>query len=525
VGVEDLGLSRLQRQLAQANLVSREGHVVQVVGTVVEAELPGVAVGELTEVGDSLAEVVGFREDRALLMPLGSLAGVAHGTKVRVRSQDMSVPVGPGLLGRVIDPMGLPLDGRPLTGIEGSRSLRAAAPEPMSRERIQRALETRIRAIDGLLTLGEGQRIAIMAGSGVGKSTLLGMFARSSQADVNVVALIGERGREVLEFLERDLGAEGKARSVMVVATSDRTPVMQVKGMITALAIAEHYRDQGKKVLFMCDSITRLAMAQRQIGLAAGEPPATKGYTPSVFSLIPSLLERLGQGRADQGSITGVLTVLVEGDDMEDPVADTVRGVVDGHLVLSRKLASLGHYPPIDILESVSRTMPETVTESQLGWAAKIRALLAVWRENEELIRLGAYKKGTDPSVDEAILLHPKIELFLKQRTMEETIFQDTVRIMAALSGAEVAQPPSATPPRGKRRGGREQRRGRPPEAQAARSKKLRRPTKQPQKPSEAVQEQSPAKDEKLERRRKARQARREERRRQRAQEQAAADK
>ena len=281
-----------------------------------------------------------------------------------------------------------------------------------------------------------------MAGSGVGKSTLLGMFARSSKADVNVVALIGERGREVREFLERDLGEEGRARSVMVVATSDRTPVVQVKAMSTALAIAEHFRDQGKRVLFMCDSVTRLAMAQRQIGLAAGEPPATKGYTPSVFSMIPSLLERMGQGSESQGqgSITGVLTVLVEGDDMEDPVADTVRGVVDGHLVLSRKLASRGHYPPIDILESVSRTMPETVSIHQLKWAAKLRALLAVWRENEELIRLGAYKKGTDPEVDEAVLLQPKVDVFLRQRTIEETSFEDTVRIMAALCGAETPQ-------------------------------------------------------------------------------------
>ena len=293
-----------------------------------------------------------------------------------------------------------------------------------------------------MLTLGEGQRIAIMAGSGVGKSTLLGMFARSSKADVNVVALIGERGREVREFLERDLGEEGRSRSVMVVATSDRTPVVQVKAMSTALAIAEHFRDQGKRVLFMCDSVTRLAMAQRQIGLAAGEPPATKGYTPSVFSMIPSLLERMGQGSESQGqgSITGVLTVLVEGDDMEDPVADTVRGVVDGHLVLSRKLASRGHYPPIDILESVSRTMPETVATHQLEWASKLRALLSVWRENEELIRLGAYKKGTDPEVDEAVLLQPKVDVFLRQRTMEETTFQDTVRIMAALCGAETPQ-------------------------------------------------------------------------------------
>jgi len=442
-----LGLDRLSAHLAMPNLLTRRGRVGQVIGSVIEADLPGVAVGEQAMVGRTPAEVIGFREHRALLMPLGTLQGIAHGTSVEVKNRVLQVPVGTGLLGRVVDPLGAPLDGRPLTDVPLRRNLDSGAPDPMKRSLIHKPLITGLRVIDGLLTLGEGQRISILAGSGVGKSTLMGMFARNSQADVNVVTLIGERGREVREFLERDLGTAGLARSVVCVATSDSSPVLQVKAMSTGLAIAEHFRDQGLRVLLMVDSLTRLAMAQRQIGLSAGEPPTTRGYTPSVFGLMPRLLERAGPG-ANGGSITGVFTVLVEGEDMDDPVADTVRGIVDGHLVLSRKLASHGHYPPIDVLQSVSRTMSATCERDQLAWASRMRALLATWRENEELIRLAAYKRGSDAEVDAAIDAHGKIDAFLRQGVAEASEWSATLAAMASIVGAP-ARPGQAPPPAG----------------------------------------------------------------------------
>lgn len=439
-----LGLGRLAEHLRQSPLVERRGRVVQVVGTVIEADLPGVAVGELANVGAGLGEVIGFRGHRALLMPLGSLQGVAHGTPVTVRSSVLSVPVGPGLLGRVVDPLGEPMDGRPLPPLPARRALLGPAPDPMQRHLIGESLSTGVRVLDGLLTLGRGQRIAVMAGSGVGKSTLMGMVARNSQASINVVALIGERGREVREFLERDLGPEGLARSVVVIATSDASPVLQVKAMLSALAIAEHFRDQGADVLMMVDSLTRLAMAQRQIGLSAGEPPTTKGYTPSVFAMMPRLLERAGPG-APHGSITGFFTVLVEGEDMEDPVADTVRGIVDGHIVLSRKLGSMGHYPAIDVLQSVSRTMPSTVPAEHVAAAVRVRALMATYRENEELVRLGAYKQGTDPEVDTALTAWPQITRFLRQTVEESTPLAESQRLLATLAGVRAAAPPPAS--------------------------------------------------------------------------------
>ena len=421
-----LGLEQLQDHMRTATKVRQVGRVLQVVGTIIEAELPGVAVGAIADIGDTQTEVVGFRENRALLMPLGELEGIAHGDAVRVRGTSLTIPVGDGLLGRVIDPLGLPLDGRPLRDCAGRRSLHADPPKAMSRARIDSPLPTGIRCIDGILTLGEGQRVAIMAGSGVGKSTLLGMAARNAQSEVNVVCLVGERGREVREFLERDLGPEGLARSVVIVATSDRAPVLLVKAVQAALSVAEYFRDKGSKVMLMVDSLTRLAMAQRQIGLAAGEPPATRGYTPSVFTLLPRLLERAGPG-SGRGSITAITTVLVEGDDMDDPVADTVRGIVDGHIVLSRRIASHGHYPAIDILESVSRTMNMTSSEGHQSAARSLRDLVATWRENEELIRLGAYRRGTDPKVDRAIMLRSQIDDFLQQEVDENSNFDQTV--------------------------------------------------------------------------------------------------
>jgi flagellum-specific ATP synthase len=421
-----LGLDRMKRRLAQATLVRQQGRVTQSVGQVLQADLPGVSVGTLAEVAGVWAEVIGFQEHHTLLMPLGAPERVAQGTPVNVLSSQLHIRVGEGLLGRVVDPMGKPLDGRPLEDVPHACPLESAAPDPLKRLRIDSPLPTGVRAIDGLLTLGRGQRISVMAGSGVGKSTLLGMVARHARADINVIALIGERGREVREFLERDLGPEGLARSVVVVATSDSSPILQVKGVFAAMSIAEHFRSQGKDVLMLGDSLTRLAMAQRQIGLAAGEPPTTTGYTPSVFSLIPSLLERAGPG-AGSGSITGIFTVLVEGDDIHDPVADMVRGVVDGHIVLSRKLASHGHYPAIDVLQSLSRTMPHTTALEQQAAAVRVRDLLATWHENEELVRLGAYRKGTDPAVDRAIQLKPAIDAFLKQHVNEAESFEQVV--------------------------------------------------------------------------------------------------
>ena len=444
-------LERFKVRLDNMPLFRREGRVTQVVGTVVEADLPGVAVGALAEVGGVLAEVIGFREHQALLMPLGLIEGIAHGTTVKVLSQELTIPVGEGLLGRVVDPLGNPLDGRPLNQCAERRGLRSDAPSPMSRSLIRKSLPTGIRVIDGLLTLGEGQRVAVMAGSGVGKSTLMGMLARGSHADVNVVALVGERGREVREFIEHDLGAEGMAKTVMVVATSDSSPVVQVKCVEAAMSVAEYFRDQGKSVMLMADSLTRLAMAQRQIGLAAGEPPTTKGYTPSVFTMLPRLLERAGQG-ASGGSITAICTVLVEGEDMDDPVADMVRGIVDGHMVMSRKLASHGHYPPIDVLQSLSRTMSLTASPAQQKAAGRIRDFLATWRENEEIIRLGAYKKGTDANVDKAVEMHPAIEAFLRQGVEERESWDSVLCQLGVLGeqnlgeGAAKAAPRSGRP-------------------------------------------------------------------------------
>jgi len=447
-----LGLGGFSAHLRRRPTVERRGRVLQVVGTVIEADIPGVAVGELARIGSTYAEVVGFRQSRALLMPLGTLQGIAHGATVMVESQVLSVPVGPGLLGRVIDPLGNPMDGRPLEDCQGRRALLGPAPDPMKRHVISKPLETGVRVIDGLLTLGRGQRVAVMAGSGVGKSTLMGMVARNCRADVNVVALIGERGREVREFLERDLGPEGMARSVVVIATSDHSPVLQVKAMLAAIAVAEHFRDQGNDVLFFVDSLTRLAMAQRQIGLAAGEPPATKGYTPSVFTLMPKVLERLGPG-APRGSITGFLTVLVEGEDMDDPVADTVRGIVDGHIVLARRLASLGHYPAIDVLQSVSRTMPSTVPPAHVNIATRVRAMMATHRENEELIRLGAYKRGTDPDVDTAIAANPQVLSFLRQRVQDATPFDQCVNRLQQVASIRAQAPRRGAGRRARRKG------------------------------------------------------------------------
>ena len=425
-----IAIEALRRELLSARLERVQGRVMQVVGTLVEAEVPGAAVGALCRVdGRSLCEVVGFRGSRALMMPLDSIEGVSFGAAVTPEAGDIRVRVGDDLVGRVLDGLGRPFDGgRSLRGRQ-RRALNRRPPDPLERTIIRDPLKTGVRVLDGLLTIGKGQRIGLMAGSGVGKSTLMGMLARQSQADVNVIALLGELGREVREFIERDLGPEGLARSVVIVVTSDRSPVLQVKGAMVANTVAEFFRDQGLDVMLMMDSLTRVAMAQRQIGLAAGEPPTSKGYTPSVFSLLPRILERAGPG-AGSGSITGVYTVLVEADDMNDPIGDAVRGVVDGHVVLSRKLATHGHYPAVDVLQSVSRVMVHVTDPGHQASAARIRSLLAVWEENEELVRLGAYRRGSSAEVDEALDKRKALDILLRQQVGAPTPMVETVEAM-----------------------------------------------------------------------------------------------
>lgn len=426
-----MDMSALHAAVRRAPTTRVTGRVVEVTGAVLEAELPSARMGGLCRIEpDVLCEVVGFHQRRALLMPLEQVSGVGYGARVSHVEGSVRVPSGPDLIGRVVDGLGRPIDHGPSLAAAPRRRLDGRPPDPMERSIISEPLPTGVRVLDGLTTVGVGQRLCVMAGSGVGKSTLMGMVARNSRADVNVICLVGERGREVREFLERDLGPEGRARSVVVVVTSDKTPVMQVKGAFTATAIAESLRDAGLNVLLMMDSLTRFAMAQRQIGLAAGEPPTTKGYTPSVFSALPQLLERAGPG-AGKGSITGLYTVLVEGDDIQDPIGDAVRGTVDGHIVLSRRLASHGHYPAVDVLESLSRTMPLVTSEPHQGVASRFRDLLATWRENEELIRLGAYRKGSSAEVDEAIAKHDKLMGFLKQKVTDATPLDETLLQLA----------------------------------------------------------------------------------------------
>ncbi len=434
VNTELLGLAALGRRWADAPVHTRRGKVVAVQGTLVTAELPGARVGEIANIdGVGLAETVGFKERRALLMPFSSLDGVRHGAGVLCTGEMPMAMVGDALRGRVIDGFGNPLDGRgPVPGVL-ARPLHSPPPDAMARSLVRTAMPTGVRVIDGLLTFGCGQRVGLMAGSGVGKSTLMGMIARRSAADVNVIALIGERGREVREFLEDVLGPEGLRRSVVIVVTSDRSPVLQLRGAYMAMAVAEHFRDQGRDVMLMMDSVTRLAMAQRQIGLAVGEPPTTRGYTPSCFSLLPRLLERAGPG-ANKGSITALYTVLVDGDDVEaDPVGDAVRGIVDGHVVLSRKIAGQGRFPAVDVLASISRVMDAVTSPAHRESGRRVRSVLNTWAQNEELVRLGAYKAGSSPAVDAAIARIDKIHGWLGQPVEEASPFDQTVTTMDAL--------------------------------------------------------------------------------------------
>lgn len=395
------------------------GRVVQLIGLVIESEGPVAAVGEVCRIQSArrneatLAEVVGFRNHHLLLMPLGEIHGIHPGSEVIATGMPLLVAVGSALKGRIIDGLGKPIDGLAPITADHHVGLNLLPPHPLKRQRIRRVFETGIKAIDTFAPCGRGQRLGIFAGSGVGKSTLLGMMASQAEADVNVIALIGERGREVREMLERDLDEKGRRKSVVVVATSNEPALNRVKGAFLAMSIAEYFRDAGQNVLLMMDSVTRFAMAQREIGLAVGEPPSSRGYTPSVFSLLPQLLERAGTG--ERGSITGLFTVLVEADDMNDPIADSVRSILDGHIVLTRELATQNHYPAIDVLESVSRLNRDLLEPEQLGLTAAAREHLATYRKNQDLINIGAYPAGSNAAIDQAIVLQDPLVRFLRQ--------------------------------------------------------------------------------------------------------------
>ncbi len=404
--------------------VEVRGRVTELIGLLIRAAVPGARVGELCLIHSPhrakvlRAEVVGFRGSEVILMPLGDVSDVAMGAEVVPTGTSLTIRVGEDLLGRVLDGLGEPLDGKGAIEDAVEKTVAARPPDPMKRQRVTKQLKTGIRALDGLLSVGEGQRIGIFSAAGVGKSTTLGMLARNTEADINVIALIGERGREVRDFLEQDLGESGMKNSVIVVATSNEPSLIRMKAAYVATAIAEYFRDQGKKVLFLMDSVTRFARALREVGLAAGEPPARSGFPPSVFSELPRLLERTGN--SDKGSITAFYTVLVEGDDMTEPIADETRSILDGHIVLSRKLAALNHYPAIDINESVSRVMSTIAQNRHLESAGSLREVLATYEAQRDLILIGAYKKGSDPKTDFAISKIDAVNKFLKQGTHEQ---------------------------------------------------------------------------------------------------------
>lgn len=412
------------------------GKVVKVVGLTIEATGPESNLNDLCVITSQdkskkvMAEVVGFRENRILLMPYDDVNGIGIGAMVENTGAPLKVTVGNDLLGKTLDGLGNPIDGSTISH-QMYYPADANPPDPLKRKLIDEVLPLGVKAVDGLITLGKGQRIGIFAGSGVGKSTLLGMFARNTKADINVIALIGERGREVLEFLQRDLGEEGIKRSVIVVATSDKPALIRKKAAKTATAIAEYFRDQGKDVLLMMDSLTRFSMAQREIGLASGEPPVSRGYPPSVYAEMPKLLERAGN--SEQGSITGLYTVLVDGDDFNEPIADTARGILDGHIILSRKLGSKGHYPAIDILQSISRVMSSIVDKDHKKAATKLKMVLATYQDAEDLINIGAYKSGTNEEIDYAIQKMKTVNQFLTQDVDEKFVFEEEVQLLKEL--------------------------------------------------------------------------------------------
>ena len=433
--MEKINFGKYAKALEQAQLSRDIGKVTHVTGFLISGYIPEVSVGSMCEIFPNsgapsfLAEVVGFRDREVLLMPLGEMRGLGLGSTILVRRHAATVPVGEAQLGRVINGLGEPIDGKGDMHSLEEASLYSEAGNPLDRPPIREPLSLGVRSIDSLVTLGKGQRIGVMAGSGVGKSVLIGMMARNSKADVNVIAMVGERGREVREFVEHTLGTEGLKKSVVVVATSDQSALLRTRAAFVAATIAEYFCSTGRDVLMVMDSVTRFAMAQREIGLNVGEPPATKGYTPSAFALLPKLLERAGNFEG-KGSITGLYTVLVEGDDMNDPIGDSVRSIVDGHVVLSRALSQKGHFPAVDVLQSASRVMRNVVSEQHFRQAMFVREMMAVYKEAEDLINIGAYKAGSNPRIDQAIQMEQPIELMLKQNVEESSTFEDAENLL-----------------------------------------------------------------------------------------------
>ncbi|MFK2824996.1 flagellar protein export ATPase FliI [Bacillus sp. B190/17] len=433
-------LTKLIQQIDSLDTYKRYGRIKRVVGLMIESQGPESSIGDVCFIYPNgspkekaiRAEVIGFKDEMVVLMPYGDISDISPGSLVESLGRSLTIKVGPSLIGKVVDSMGEPMDGSSLPKTLTPVDTEQSPPNPLSRPPIDERLEVGVRAIDSMLTVGKGQRIGIFAGSGVGKSTLLGMIARNTKADLNVIALIGERGREVREFIERDLGPEGRARSIVVAATSDQPALMRIKGAFTATAIAEYFRDKGLNVMLMMDSVTRVAMAQREVGLAVGEPPATKGYTPSVFAILPKLLERTGTNAL--GTITAFYTVLVDGDDMNEPIADAVRGILDGHIVLDRALANKGQYPAINVLKSVSRLMSHLASEEHKQAAIRVREMMSTYLNSEDLINIGAYKKGSSPEIDRAIDYYPKIISYLKQRTDEKVTLEESVASLIGLA-------------------------------------------------------------------------------------------
>ncbi|MDR2883707.1 MAG: flagellar protein export ATPase FliI [Deferribacteraceae bacterium] len=432
---------QLLRTIKPTNDITYSGHVTKIVGMMIEANGPLLGIGGRCSIHSSNgniipAEIVGFKENRVILMPYGESDGIFPGSLVESLTSAATVSVSNAMLGRILNGLGEPIDDKGPLPQGVPVPIYNNAPDPMKRRVIKDIITTGIKAIDGLMTTGSGQRVGIFAGSGVGKSVLLGMIARNTDADINVIALIGERGREVREFIERDLGVEGLKRSVVIVATSDQAPLVRRMGAFVATAIAEYFRGQGKNVMFMMDSVTRFAMAQREIGLTVGEPPTTKGYPPSVFALLPKLLERAGTNEGD-GSITGLYTVLVEGDDMNDPIADTVRSIIDGHIVLSRMMGARNHFPAIDVLVSASRLMKEIVTDEVFTTAGRFRDLLATYREAEDLINIGAYVAGSNPKIDESIKKINAVNSFLQQKMNESFSYNESIEAIKTIVTAK----------------------------------------------------------------------------------------